>query len=98
MNATSNTKPSDIHIRVQLSDGSAESFIQPDDMKAKAIWGTLDPARLFAQQRLIIAGIHSKSVFVTAEIVRIDLPELPQWPRQFPGGYFDVVELSEAQF
>lgn len=98
MNATSNSKSSAHHIRVQLSDGSMESFTQSDEMKAKAIWDNLDPARLFGQKRLIIAGTHSKSVFVTAEIVRIDFPEPSEWRWSFPEGFFDVVELSEAQF
>ena len=98
MNATANTRPSDIHIRVQLSNGSEDSFAQPDNIKAQAIWDNLDPARLFAQKRLIIAGTHSKSVFVTAEIVRMDFPEPAEWRWQFPEGFFDVVELSEAQF
>lgn len=98
MNATSDSCPPGIHIRVQLSDGSAEFFIQPDYLKAKAIWENLDSARLFAQRRLIIAGTHSKSVFVTSEVVRIDFPELPGWHCQFPEGFFNLVELSEAQF
>ncbi len=65
---------------------------------AQKIWHNVDPARLFAQQRIVIAGAHSKSVFVCCEIVRIDFiqPAFGCW--EFPVGYSDVVELSEADF
>ncbi len=85
-------------IRVYLTDGSVQSFAQPDEAKAKALWDSLDPLRLFAQPRVVIAGIASKSVYVGSEIVRIDFVQqfCPCW--QFPQGYSDIVELSEADF
>ena len=85
-------------IRVYLTDGSVESFAQPDEARAKALWNSLDPLRLFAQPRVVIAGVASKSVFVGSEIVRIDFVQrfCPCW--QFPQGYSDIVELSEADF
>jgi len=85
-------------IRVYLSDGSVESFAQPDEAKARALWDSLDPLRLFAQPRVVIAGVASKSVFVGSEIVRIDFVQqfCPCW--QFPQGYSDIVELSESAF
>jgi hypothetical protein len=85
-------------VRIHLADGSTESFIQSDEAIAKRIWDSIDPVRLFAQQRLVIAGTHSKSVFVGSEIVRIDFVQqfCPCW--QFPEGYSDVVELSETDF
>lgn len=85
-------------IRVYLADGSVESFAQPDEAKARALWDSLDPVRLFAQQRVVIAGAASKSVFVGPEIVRIDFVQqfCPCW--QLPEGYSDIVELSEADF
>jgi len=85
-------------IRVYLADGSVESFVQPDLARAKALWDSLDPLRLFAQPRVVIAGVASKSVFVGSEIVRIDFVQrfCPCW--QFPQGYSDIVDLSEADF
>jgi len=85
-------------IRVYLADGSVESFAQPDEARARALWDSLDPVRLFAQRRVVIAGAASKSVFVGREIVRIDFVQqfCPCW--QFPRGYSDIVELSEADF
>jgi hypothetical protein len=85
-------------VRVHLTDGSVHSFTQPDEAAARKIWESLDPARLFAQQRIVIAGIYSKSVFVCSEIVRIDFLQLDCACWEFPQGYADVVELSEADF
>jgi hypothetical protein len=85
-------------VRVHLTDGSVESFTQADEATARKTWESLDPVRLFAQPRLVIAGAYSKSVFVGPEIVRIDFVQhfCPCW--KFPQGYSDVVELSEADF
>lgn len=98
MNSPSSNEKPGIRIRVQLSDGSVECFTQPDDTKAKAIWAKMDPAHLFAQQRIVIAATHSKSVFVASEIVRIDYSQPPEGHWQFHEGFFDVVELSETDF
>jgi hypothetical protein len=85
-------------VRIHLADGSTESFVQADEAAARRIWESIDPVRLFGQQRLVIAGAHSKSVFVGSEIARIDFVQqfCPCW--RFPEGYADVVELSEAEF
>jgi hypothetical protein len=85
-------------IRVHLTDGSVESFAVADKAEAGRIWDAVEPARLFAQPRLILAGEYSKSVFVCAQILRVDFIQetYPCW--QFPGGYADVVELSEKDF
>ena len=69
--AAKSQKP-DFVIRVHLTDGSVESFAQTDAAEARKIWDAVDPTRLFAQQRLVIAGTHSKSVFVSAQILRVD--------------------------
>jgi hypothetical protein len=92
------TAPSVLSLRVHLSDGSVESFFQADQAKAQQIWSSIEPVHLFAQQRLVIAGNYSNSVFVCSEIVRLDLfePACPCW--QFPDGYSDIVEISEADF
>jgi hypothetical protein len=85
-------------VRIHLEDGSVESFVQTDEPTAKKIWDAIDPVRLFGQQRVVIAGDYSKSVYVGSAIVRIDFVQhfCPCW--QFPEGYADVVEISEAEF
>jgi hypothetical protein len=85
-------------IRVQLTDGSVASFIQDDQAKLHHIWQSIDPVRLFAKPRLVIAGTHSKSVFVSSEIIRIDFIQPGGACWEFPAGYSDVVEVSEADF
>jgi hypothetical protein len=85
-------------VRIHLEDGSVESFVQTDEPTAKKIWDAIDPVRLFGQQRVVIAGDYSKSVYVGSAIVRIDFVQhfCPCW--QFPEGYADVVEISEAEY
>ncbi|MEO8426540.1 MAG: hypothetical protein ABI651_05430 [Verrucomicrobiota bacterium] len=85
-------------IRVHLTDGSVESFAQDDEAEAQKLWDKIEPSRLFAQSRLVLAGEHSKSVYVTAQIVRVDFIQESNECWEFPGGYSDIVELSEEDF
>jgi hypothetical protein len=84
-------------IRVHLTDGSIESFAA-DEVEAQKIWDRIEPARFFAAPRLVLAGEHSKSVFVSAQILRVDFMQKTYECWQFPGGYADIVELSEPEF
>jgi len=74
------------------------SFVQANDATARKLCEGLDAARLFARQRIVIGSEHSKAVFVCAEIVRIDFVQDSFQCWQFPGGYSDIVELSEKEF
>jgi hypothetical protein len=85
-------------IRIHLTDGSVASFAPPDEPTAQKIWQSIDPGRIFSQQRFVIAGTHSKSVFVCSEIIRIDFIQECWGCWEFPQGYSDVVELSEKDF
>jgi hypothetical protein len=53
---------------------------------------------LFASSRIVLAGEHSKSVFVTAQVVRVDFIQESNECWEFPGGYSDIVELSHEEF
>lgn len=85
-------------IRVHLTDGSVESFAPPNEAEAQKLWDRIEPSRLFDQTRLVLAGKHFKSVFATAQILRVDFIQDTYECWRFPGGYSDVVELSEAEF
>ena len=85
-------------IRVHLTDGSVESFAQTDESEANKLWDQIEPSRLFSQSRLVLAGDYSKSVFVTCQVVRVDFVRESNECWEFPGGYADVVELSEEDF
>lgn len=85
-------------IRIHLTDGSVESFAPTTEAEAQKLWDRIEPSRLFAQPRLVLAGDNFKSVFVTANILRVDFIQDTYECWQFPGGYSDVVELSEAEF
>jgi hypothetical protein len=93
-----NSSKSSLTIRFHLTDGSVHSFVQADDTAARQLWEGIDPARLFARPRIVIGSEHSKAVFVSAEIIRVDFlhDSLQCW--EFPGGYSDIVELSEEEF
>ncbi len=98
MSISSNATSPAMLIRVHLAGGSVDSFVQDDQATARRIWEGIEPVRLFTQQRLVIAGTYSKSVFATSEIARIDFVQqfCPCW--KFPDGYSDIVELSEGEF
>lgn len=93
-----NPRRDGLTIRFHLADGTVHSFAQADTTAAENIWQNVEPARLFARPRFVIGSEHSKSVFVSTEIVRIDFihPEFQCW--EFPPGYADIVELSEEEF
>ena len=85
-------------IRVHLTDGSIASFAPTDAAEAQKLWDKIEPSRLFAQPRLVLAGKYSKSVFATAQILRVDFIQDTYECWKFPGGFSDVVELTEAEF
>jgi len=85
-------------IRFHLTDGSVHSFVQADDAVARKIWESVDPEGLFAHPRIVIGSEHSKAVFVSEEIIRVDFLQDGFQCWEFPGGYSDIVELSEAEF
>ena len=85
-------------IRVHLTDGSVESFAQSDEAEARKLWDKIEPSQLFTQSRIVLAGEHSKSVYVTAQIVRVDFIQESNQCWEFPGGYSDIVELTEKDF
>jgi len=85
-------------IRFHLTDGSVQTFGQTDEIVTGRIWDSIDPSRLFARGRLVVASEHSKTVFVSSEILRIDFLKENCECWEFTGGYSDLVELSEAEF
>src|SRR6184192_2475877 len=98
INLSENQSKPLLTIRFHLTDGSVHSFAQSDDTLARKIWDAVDPARLFARPRIVIGSEHSKAVFVAAEIIRVDFIQHSFQCWQFPGGYSDIVELSEEEF
>src|SRR6266436_6667128 len=85
-------------IRFHLTDGSVHSFVQTDSAAARKLWDGVDPARLFARPRIVMGSEHSKAVFVSAETIRVDFIQDSFQCWNFPGGYSDIVELSEEEF
>jgi hypothetical protein len=85
-------------LRIYLGDGTIESFELRDPAQVRGICQKTEAARLFAQSRLVVAGECFKSVFVTGRVLRVDFiqKDLKCW--EFPGGYADIVELTEEEF
>jgi hypothetical protein len=98
------TKPSEtpsksvLGIRFYLTDGSVHSFAQSDSTINEKLWDAIEPSRLFMHQRIVVGSEHSKSVFVSAEIIRIDFLHASFQCWEFPHGWSDIVELSEEEF
>src|SRR5262245_8530912 len=85
-------------IRFHLTDGSVQSFAQSDAAINEKLWNDIEPLRLFAHQRIVIGSEHSKAVFVSSEIIRVDFHHDSFQCWKFPSGYSDIVELSEEEF
>lgn len=85
-------------IRFHLTDGSVHSFTQADTTINEKLWDSIEPSRLFAHQRIVIGSEHSKSVFVAAEINRVDFLHGSFQCWEFARGWSDIVELSEGEF
>ena len=85
-------------IRVHLTDGSVESFAEHDKVASRKLWDQIEPSQLFTQSRIVLAGAYSKSVYVTSQIARVDFIQESNECWNFPGGYSDIVELTEESF
>lgn len=85
-------------IRFYLTDGSVHSFTQHDATINKKLWDGIEPSRLFVHPRIVVGSEYSKSVFVAAEIIRVDFVHDSFQCWEFPRGYSDIVELSEEEF
>ena len=87
-----------LEIRFQFVDGSSETFIQPDAGAAEVIRRRADSSNLFNQSRIVVADDYSKSVFVCAQVNRVDLVFNGSGHSRIPPDYADLVELTETEF
>ena len=97
-NPTKSSPTPILTIRFHLTDGSVHAFTQPDATTNEKLWDTIEPSRLFTHQRIVVGSEHSKSVFVAAEINRVDFLHDTFQCWEFPHGWSDIVELSEEEF
>ncbi len=92
-----NSRPA-LEIRFHLVDGSKQTFIQPKAEAAEFIRQRADSSNLFTQSRIVLADDYSKSVFVGAQINRVDLVFNGPGFSRIPVDYADLVELTETEF
>jgi hypothetical protein len=97
-NTKNNASKVPLTIRFHLTDGSVHSFVQTDPIAARTLWDAVEPVKLFARPRIVVGSEHSKGVFVSTEIIRVDFIQDSFQCWEFPGGYSDIVELSEEEF
>ena len=93
----SSSRPA-LEIRFHFVDGSMETFIQPNAEVAEGIRNQINLGSLFHQSRIVVADDYSKSVFVGTQINRIDLVFNGPGFSRIPVDYYDLVELTEAEF
>ena len=87
-----------LEICIHLTDGSNETFIQPDAETADNILRQTNPSLLFNQSRIVVADDYSKSVFICSQINRVDFAYEGYGFSYIPDDHADLVELSEAEF
>jgi hypothetical protein len=91
-------RPTALEVRFQFVDGSKETFVQADAKAAEAVRDQINLSNLFHQSRIVVVDDYSKSVFVCAQINRIDLVfDSPSFSR-IPPDHAELVELTEAEF
>jgi hypothetical protein len=90
--------PPALEIRIHFTDGSTETFVQPEVEMAENILRQITPAHLFAQSRIILADDYSKSVFVCSEINRIDFVYDGDGFLYLPDDHADLVEITGEVF
>ena len=95
--AKSSSRPA-LEIRFQFVDGSSQTFLQPNAEVAEVIRQRANSSSLFTQSRIVVADDYSKSVFVGSQINRIDLVFNGPGFSRIPVDYYDLVELTEAEF
>jgi hypothetical protein len=79
-------------------DGSKETYFQNDADAAEEIRHKINFSSLFHQPRIVVADDYSKSVFVCAEINRIDFVSDCTGFCRIPSDHADLVELTKAEF
>lgn len=87
-----------LQIRVHGIDGSLATFAQNDPDLVNRTLGEFNPARIFTQTKISIAGNHSVTTFIPPLITRIDLitDRLSVWDFLFAIGA--LLELTETKF
>src|SRR5713226_277634 len=105
MNTLLSTKPRPqinaappLEIRFQFVDGSVANFFQRDSEIAENMWSRVNAAHLFTGTRIVVADDYSKSVFLSAQVNRIDFVFDGSDFSQIPEDHADLVELSEEEF
>jgi hypothetical protein len=67
MTPSKETRKHDFIFRIRLTDGSIESFVPADQAEAQRIRREVEPSRLIARTRLVLAGEYPQSVRASSQ-------------------------------
>lgn len=89
---------SSLEIRIHLTNGNVESFVQSDHAAIRQILDNLQPQKIFSQRNLILAGSFSMTAYACSAITMVELvmDGFPEWP--FPHGTKDIREITKDEF
>ena len=87
-----------LQINIHKVDSSVATFTQSQAHQVNRILNEFQPSRIFNQDKITFAGIHSETALVPSLITRVDLitDQLSVW--DFPFAIGALVELTEAEF
>ena len=94
MNDTSQS----LQINIHKVDGSVATFTQSETDLVNRILKELQPARIFNQEKITIAGNHATTTLISALVTRVDLinDRLSVW--DFPFVIGALLELTDTEF
>ncbi len=93
-----NHSAQDLEIHIHKVDGSIERFIQSEAGLVKRILNEFQPDRIFARDKITIAGVNSLTSFPVRQVVRIDLVSEPSPHWILPPEIVNAVEVTETEF
>ena len=87
-----------LQINIHKVDGSVATFTQSQDHQVNQILNEFQPSRIFNEDKITFAGIHSETTLVPSLITRVDLitDRLSVW--DFPFTIGALLELTEGEF
>ena len=90
--------PSTLEIRIHLVNGKVEKFVQDDPQAIAILLTNIQPAKLFSQPHLVIAGKYSMTLYSCSAITMVELvmDGFPDWT--FPLGIEDIRQITEEEF
>lgn len=87
-----------LEIRIHLTNGNVESYVQDDAATVQQILSDIEPQKIFPQPHTIVAGLYSMTAYARSSITMVEfvMDKYPDW--SFPLGIDDIEEISQEEF